>query len=435
MHKKQWISVLILVMISTLLQGCGVEKTSGGTSSSIPVQVMELASQNDVGFSGKVIPEQEVKIVSKVSGRVTSINAEEGAKVKKGDVLLQLETGDLEKQFRQADAGLTVAKAKLEDTRNGARQPEIDAAASALAQAKAGLENAKAAAQQAESGYQLAKNTYDRIRVLHENGAVSKAELEKSTFEFDKAEAGRDQALAGKQSSEAAVAAAQAKLELVKDGATQNTIVALEAEVNRMTATVELAQSALDNTVITAPIDGIVAIRSVSLGEMVQPGASIVTLVNMDSVQVELSVTEDQIHKFQNGTNVDVTLQSVPGETFPGKIKFISPVSNEDSTTFPVKVTVNNEKGALFAGMIAEVHINGAAKNQVELPTSSLVSKDGKKYVVSIVNGKAHYVEVKPKEKDENWVFVKESADLKSDTQIVVRPTVEITEGTPLETK
>ncbi|WP_166244781.1 efflux RND transporter periplasmic adaptor subunit [Paenibacillus turpanensis] len=434
-HVKQWIPAVLVLTTAAMLQGCGLtDASTGAEGSAVPVQTIKLSSAAaDAGFSGKVIPDQEVKVVSKVSGRVASVVAEEGAKVKKGDVLLQLEKEDLEKQLRQAEAALVAAKAKLADVRNGARQQELDAAASALKQAQAGLASASAVVEQAESGYRLATNIYNQLRNQYDStSAVTRDDLERGTFEFDKAKAGYEQALAGKQSAEAAVAAAQAKLDLTKAGATENTVIAMEAEVERLTATAELAQSALDHTAITAPIDGIVVKRSVSAGEMAQAGTTVLSLVNMDRVQVELSVMENQIGKLQAGAAVTVSVQNVPNETFPGTITFVSPVSNANSTTFPVKVTVDNAKGLLFAGMIAQVHVSDAAQAQLEVPSSALVTRDGKTYLVSVIDGKAHYVEVTAKEKSPSLAYVRASG-LTASSRIVVQPTDSITEGTPLK--
>ncbi|CRF29068.1 copper/silver efflux system membrane fusion protein CusB [Mycobacterium tuberculosis] len=162
---------------------------------------------------------------------------------------------------------------------------------------------------------------------------------------------------------------------------------------------------------------------------MAQPGVPIISLVNMDQVQVELTVADSQITKVNVGTPVNVKVQSLPDQLFQGTISFVSPVSNPNSNTFPVKVKVDNKDGLLFAGMVAEVHIEGAGDSRIEVPKSAIVKKENKEYLFTMDNDTAHLVEVKTEEKNQDWVYVQPNDKIKGDQQIVVNPGDKLTDG------
>lgn len=428
----KWIVPTLLTVAAVgILQGCSdTSDASGANPASVPVKVIKLGQFTDPGLSGKIIPDQDIKIVSKVSGKVAGVNVQEGDKVKKGDILVQLETDDLSQQVKQAQSGVTAAEAKLADAQAGARAQEIQGLESAVNMAQGAYEQATAALQQAGAALDLSTKTYNRLRNMYDSSSsVTQEDLDKGTLDYEKAKAGYEQAQAAQKAAVAQVEAAKAKLEQARIGPTDNTLKALQAEVDRLKAGLELANNSLNNATITAPIDGVVVKKSISPGEMAQPGVPIISLVNMDQVQVELTVADSQITKVNVGTPVNVKVQSLPDQLFQGTISFVSPVSNPNSNTFPVKVKVDNKDGLLFAGMVAEVHIEGAGDSRIEVPKSAIVKKENKEYLFTMDNDTAHLVEVKTEEKNQDWVYVQPNDKIKGDQQIVVNPGDKLTDG------
>lgn len=437
-QQRLWIPVAVFTLaMAGLLSGCSISgKGAAAELSELPVKVMKLGQVADAGLSGKINPDQEVKIVSKISGKVLSVPVEEGAKVAKGDVLVQLETDDLVQQVKQAESALAAAKAKLADTQAGARTQELQAAQSAVSAAEGAYEQASAAVDQAKAAFDLASATYNRLRNAYDSSSsVSDEDLDRGTLDYEKARTGYEQAQAAKKAAAAQVEAARSKFDLLRAGATDNTLAALQAEVDRLTAALELANSNLKNASVTAPTDGIVVKKSIQPGEMAQPGVALFSVVNMDRVQIELSVADNQVGNLKTGAAVDVKVPDVPGQTFSGTITFVSPVSNPNSSTFPVKVTVDNKDGLLFAGMIAEVHPKDSAANKLEVPKSAILKKDGKEYVVVADNHTAHLTEVKTAEKNQDWLYVDSGAALHAGQLIVVNPSGNITDGEKLKTE
>jgi HlyD family secretion protein len=432
-----WFSSVLSLALIGALSGCGdagAGSQTNGAAAEVPVKVIKLGQVTDAGWSGKINPNQEVKIVSKISGKVSAVNVEEGTHVKKGDVLVQLETDDLVQQLKQAESGVIASNAKLADTQAGARSQEIRAAESTVRAAEATQAQTEATVEQGKAGFELATNSYNRLRNLFDSSSsVTKEDLDRGKLEYEKARTGYEQAQAASQAAAAQVDAARAKLELAQAGATDNTITALKADVDRLNAVVELANNSVNNAAITAPSDGIVIKRSIQPGEMAQPGVALFSVVDMNQVQVELSVTDTQIGKVKAGTAVEVKAANVPDQTFPGTIAFVSPVSNANSNTFPVKVTVDNKDGLLFAGTIAEVHMKNTVQNRLEVPKSALIKKDGKDYVAKIESGTARLVEVKASDKNQDWAYLESSSNLQAGQQIVVNPNDKIVDGAKLK--
>ncbi|TVY05665.1 efflux RND transporter periplasmic adaptor subunit [Paenibacillus cremeus] len=418
-----------------VLPGCGSAVSGQAQAAGESVQLMKLGQTATAGLSGKIIPDQDIKIVSKVSGKVAAVNVQEGTKVAKGDVLVQLETTDLEEQVKQAASSLEGAQAKLGDTEAGARKQEIDGLQSTVDAAQGAYDQATAAVEQAKAALDLSTSTYNRLRNAYDsNSGVTKEDLDKGTMDYQRTQAAYAQAQAAQKAAGAQVQGASSKLQLAKVGATDNTIKALKSDVERLGAGLELANSSLSNATVTAPIDGMIVKKSISVGELAQAGVQILSLVNMDQVQVELSVADSQIAQVKTGMPVDVTVANLPGKTFKGVIAFVSPVSNANSNTFPVKVKMDNKDGQLFAGMVAEVKLNGTQDSRLEVPKSAIVKKDQKEYVfVADNNHTAHLVEVKTEEKNQSWVYVQASDKLKANDQIIVNPTDKISEGTQVK--
>jgi HlyD family secretion protein len=431
---KVIVPVLLMLTAAGVLSGCGASGAGQTDSTGVPVQVIKLGQPVTGGLSGKIIPDQDIKIVSKAAGKVTAVNVQEGSKVKKGDVLVQLETDDLGQQVKQAESSIAAAQAKLADTQAGARTQEIQGLQSAVNAAKGAYGQATAAMEQAKAALDLSTSTYSRLRNNFDSSSgVTQEDLDKGTLDYEKAKSGYGQAQAAQQSAAAQVQGAEAKLEQAQVGPTDNTIKALQADVDRLNAGLELANSSLNNATITAPIDGIIVKKSISPGEVAQPGMQILSLVNMDQVQVELSVADSQITQVKVGMPVDVNIQNVPDKSFQGTIAFVSPVSNPNSNTFPVKVKVDNKEGLLFAGMVAEVKLNAGQQSRLEVPKGALIKKDQNEYLFTTDNNTAHLVEVKTEEKNQDWLYVQPNDKIKANQQIIVNPTDKIAEGTKVK--
>ncbi|MFM1653918.1 efflux RND transporter periplasmic adaptor subunit [Brevibacillus sp. B_LB10_24] len=395
--------VFTLLSASALIfTGCSDPSASASQQDLPAVQVIKVASAGSSGLmaSGKVAPFQSVQVVSKIAGKIAEVKVDEGSKVTKGQTVIQLESDDYVQQVQQARAGISGAEARLADLKAGSRSQQIAQLQSGVDQAKASLDTAQ--------------KTYDRMKSLFDSGAISQADLDKVALDLERAKAGYDQA--------------KAQLDLAQEGATPASIQALAAEVERSRTSLNIAETALANTAIKAPIDGEVVSRAVDPGEMAQPGVALMTVVSMNKVKVEASVPQEQINQVKKGSHVSVKVDGLPDKTFQGTVDFISPVSDQNSSTFPVKVIVDNPDGLLKAGMVAQVYFTDKPEEQrIELPASALLTKDGKTYIFKVDAGVVHQAEVSTEPKNADWVYVK--SGVQNGEQIVLNPGDQLTDG------
>ncbi|GIO02659.1 efflux RND transporter periplasmic adaptor subunit [Brevibacillus laterosporus] len=404
MNKRQKGIAGTFAIMALLLGGCSNNSDNEVANAPIVQTMKVVATTNSSGLmaSGKIVPDQQVQVVSKLSGRVANVNVKEGDRVKKGTVLATLENAELVQQVRQAEAGIVASQAKLNDTKAGARQQDLDRLNSAL--------------QQAKMGWDVAQKTYDRMKALFDTGAVPQAELDKASLALEQAKSGYEQT--------------KAQLDLAKAGATSNSITALQADVTRQKAGLDLAKTTLSNSTITSPIDGMIAIRNIEPGEMAAPSIPLMTIVNMDTVVIKASVPQEQVNHLKKGQTVQVVVNK--DKKMIGTIDFISPVSDANSTTFPVKIRVKND-GSLLAGMIAEVYFGTDAQvaTGVEIPKSSVIDQDGKKFVYKVDGNTVHMTPVEVTEKNSDWLYAK--SGVAANDQIVTQPAKDLHDGSQVQ--
>jgi membrane fusion protein (multidrug efflux system) len=140
----------------------------------------------------------------------------------------------------------------------------------------------------------------------------------------------------------------------------------------------DLARSEMAKTVLKAPIDGVMGTREMDIGEYVTPQATVATLMDVNSVFVELGIVERDIERIRLQQRVKVSVDSVPNQTFEGRIDNLAPVIEGKSRTLTAKVKVENPKGQLLPGMFARAEIAVFEKpDALVIPTSALRDADG----------------------------------------------------------
>lgn len=369
--RKTCYILLVLILIS-MAAGCGNKPAATSEPEKIvPVktafsQIEDLAEYQS--FPGEVQAAGEVGIFAKMSGKVEHILVREGEEVKKGQVLIKLEQKDVLSQVNQAKAGYDAALAQLESLKNGQLPQQIAQLESAFNQAQANFKNAEA--------------NYNRMKSLMEQGAVSKQQFDSVELQYKVA----------KEQFESA----KTQLTLTKEKTGPESISAAEAQVSQAKAALAAAQTVLDNTLITSPIDGTVGFISVKAGQTISAGMQVATVGDLKNVEIEINVTEDRISALKNGQEADVTVDSANVQAAKGKIVSISPFKNPVTLVYPVKVQVPNEGGVLKSGMFARVKlIVGFHQKVVTVPEDAVVAYDGTKLVYTVEDGraKAHKVE------------------------------------------
>jgi len=294
-------------------------------------------SEKNVITASGTIEAIEVNVASKVAGQLLTLAVDEGAKVKPGDVLATVDHATADIQLRQAEAGVRLAEAQLALIVKGARSEDI--------------RQAEAALKQADTALKTAADDARRMRELFETGSVTSKQR-------DDAEA-RLTVAAAQQSASAEALGKMRRL------ARPEEIQAAEARLAQARAAADLLAKTIADSTITAPAGGIITHKAVEAGELVTPGATIVTLTDLDSVYVMIYITEKELGRVRLGDTAEIRIDAFPDRPFEGKITYISPEAEftpknvqtkEDRVklVFGVKVEIENKDGLLKPGLPAD---------------------------------------------------------------------------------
>ena len=246
---------------------------------------------------GRVEPSSEdIKIGSELSGRLKSVNVEEGDAIQRGQVLAELENADYRAQVESSRANVIAKQAVLRKVINGARRQERDEARSAVNEASAVSENAK--------------SELHRRQELFSAGVVSREELERYAREADVAQAKYE--------------AAVQQHALVDDRAREEDQSLAEADLQLAQAQLDEAQARYDKTFIRSPIDGTVLRKHHRSGESVSNSSTVpdpvLTIGDRKTLRVRVDVDETDVSKVNVGQKAYVTADAFGRQKFWGHV-------------------------------------------------------------------------------------------------------------------
>lgn len=273
------------------------------------IRLNSRVSTDDARVKGTMIT-----VSPKVDGRVAEVLVKEGDAVTQGQVIARLEQREYENQVAQAMANLAVAKAKLAAAISGNRPQEV-------AQA-----NAKVLEEQAL--YQNTKRNYDRDVALFQKGAVSSQQLDASEAVY--------------MSAKAQYQASQEQYSLSKEGTRSEDIEVAQAYVEQAKATLENAKIQLQDTVIKAPSDGTIGLKSVEVGELVAVGKPLFNITNLGDIWIGANIEETSVGKINLGNRAEFTVDAYPGETFTGEVIETGPASGSQFAVLPTENSAGN---------------------------------------------------------------------------------------------
>jgi HlyD family secretion protein len=353
-----WGSVVGVLVL--LIAGGVFAATRGGTkidpSKLAKVEKGDLAKS--VVATGKVTPITKVEVKSKASGIVKKLLVDYGDRVKKGQLLAQLDKIEIEAQVAQSSAGLEAAEANLKSSQADFERAKVDAEGPDVP---------------------VFKRAYDRAISMAKDGVVSASAL-------DDAEKNYTMALNKQNVSKAQVTVLKAK------------IAQAQANVAQDQANLTQLHEQLSYTDIISPIDGIVLSRDVEMGDAVSSilvlGSSatlVMTLGDTSEVYVKGKVDESDIGKVYLGQRARIKVESFKDKTFDGKVTKISPmgVEKDNVTTFEVRVSIQNPGGELKAEMTANAEIIlDEHKNVLQIPEGAILYDKDKKASVEVPDPK-----------------------------------------------
>lgn len=169
---------------------------------------------------------------------------------------------------------------------------------------------------------------------------------------------------------------------------------AAEAQLANARAMLANAQKQLNKATVVAPFSGVVSVRSVSAGDVVQPGGAVYTIVNPSSMRLEASVPADQLSAVRIGAPVDFTVNAYPNRQFTGRVTRINPVADPSTRQVRIIVSLPNAGGALVGGLFADGHVASEVRTSPVIPFGAVDERGLKPYVMQIKNGVVQKSEV-----------------------------------------
>jgi HlyD family secretion protein len=287
-----------------------------------------------------IIEAVKTEIKAQAQGEVKQILVQEGQKVKKGDVLCRLDEEKLRIQLSQVKAGQDAAQAKLKLAKMGTKKEMIAVAKNQV----------EIAAKQLE----LAEKDAERLARLFSQGSVSLSQKERADL--------------ARKTAQEQHKNTQENYQMALRGREKEEIEMVEAEIQGLIAQEQYLLRLIQDTEIRSPVDGILEIRHIEIGELALPGAILFSLIDLEQTYVQAYVPEKYTGRVKLGSEVAVSCDSYPGKIYKGKVNYISDeaefapknIQTKEERlklVYMIKSYLENEAGELKPGMPVDVKI------------------------------------------------------------------------------
>lgn len=334
------------MVLAVLLLGAvifGMQKWRGPQVPAVQVQSQALV--RTLQFSARVETRSRVGVGSTVVGRVEAVAVREGDAVQAGQVLVQLESAELQAAMLQSQASLAQAQAQLANVRTNSRignQAQVAQAQASVVQAQA---------------------DWVRHQKLVEQGFLSQASIDEKRKALDVAKAQRQ--------------AAQAQAAASADGGAE--LKAAQAQVLQAQAALSAAQAKLAQMRITAPSAGKVLLRDVEVGQIVQPGTALLQLALEGPTLIVAQVDERFLEQLREGQSAEVVADAFAERRLPAKLLSIAPGVDAQRGAVEVKLALDGAAPAfLREDMTLSVAVQTGSKDSaLVLPLQALQGGQG----------------------------------------------------------
>lgn len=297
------------------------------------------------------VQRQIVPVNSRVQGYIKEIRFKEYEPVKKGDTLVIIDDADMRLRVAQANADYQNALAgrTVADRSVGVASANVAVSEASIAEAKVLMENAAV--------------DLERYRKLLEKDAVTRQQYDGAETDY-KAKKARYEMLARQRSATSSVVAE-----------TRQRIAQNDAGIKLAKALLETAELNLSYTVITAPCDGYASRKEIQIGQLVQPGQTLLDIVDGSEVWITANYKETQLKHIHPGSEVEIKVDAIPDKTFTGKVVSLSTATGAALSLLPqdnsagnfvkvrqripvrIELTDNADLNLLRAGMNVECEV------------------------------------------------------------------------------
>ncbi|MCO6043878.1 HlyD family efflux transporter periplasmic adaptor subunit [Aeoliella sp. ICT_H6.2] len=303
--------------------------------------------RSSVDYVSGFIEADEIRVGSRVGGRVAAVHIEEGQRVTAGQTLFELEPYDLLEREREAIEQLATRQAEFERLANGFRPQEIAQAKARFERQQAVLDKlragprqeeidaARARVQVSQAELSLAKRKFERREELLSSNSITREEFEEASEQIHVAQGlanvrqeELDLLLAGTREEEIREAVAQVEEArqawmLAQEGSRKEEVQAAKAARDAAAAALEVVRAQKEELTVQSPVDGVVEALDLQKGDLAPAGGPVLSIMDMSHLWVRAYVPQNRVG-LQVGEQLPITVDSLPGQRMVGRITFIS---------------------------------------------------------------------------------------------------------------
>lgn len=411
--KPIFIILLLLISASTIIPFINMNKSDLDKTNTtqnilnlkeekaVETYNIKLEDLNDeIDILGQIIFYEKINISSKVTGRLEKLKIQEGQKVKKRQILAEVERLPLLLNLKQQKSELKIAQKSYELTKakyqNALKSVEIKLKS---------INKAKVSVYDKKITYENMNRTLKNKQKLFEIGGISVSDLEsikaKHTSlktEYLHAKSDLQIQMVGYRDQDIISEGYKVpkdkkkRLEIIKKINTKIERAELSAslaKIDQAKKSLESTNIMLRETYIRSPIDGIIASKNMEAGEMIKADSTIGVVIDISKVFVSFNISERDLINIKQNQKVNFSVDALDNKSFTGTIKRITPFLDAKTRTAEVKAEVNNTDKSLLPGMFARAKIMlGKRKDKIIVPISALIKKTGSDGEVFILKKK-----------------------------------------------
>lgn len=371
-------AVCLLTLLALSSIGCGKHEPAAPEEESllpkepVPVEAVKVEAASlrptlDLVGTMVAVPERVAVVSPQLGGWIEKVHVVDGQAVHAGDLLVTLDPRIAQVDLERARATVAEKQAVVARLKRGFLPQELEVARQDRDKARATMEGLR--------------GELDALQKLVARKDISKVQLESKSKAF--------------QSAEAALASAEAHLKLLEEGTRPEMVAEAEALLDSAQAGLHHAKLLVELCSITSPIDGIVVRLLARQGQHFSQATPLATITDLSEVFVHLRIPGAEFANVQEGTPVEITVTSLPGRTFPGKIVRINGEADPLTGNIDAFAAVTNETTLLRPGLGCRARVSlPEIPDALSVPTSAIADHAGKAIITVIREYKALEVEV-----------------------------------------
>lgn len=342
-------ALIILIAVGAAIWKNNAQKNvkKGSNTPIVSVELFTARQQpleKQITMVGQTVADAQIDIMPKYAGRVVSVPVQLGDKVMAGQVLLVQDTGDITLSLAQNNADVRQAQATLVET-----QATYDANL-----------------QKGQADYDRTVTNYERYKTLYDKGGISRETLDSTYQTMINAKATLDTLI--NQSVNGEPASLEGK----------------RAAAAKSVSAGEALEKQRADLILRAPRDGVIVYRQVEEGSFIQAAQKVLSLVDTSQVYVDCLVSEQEAAGLALGMTPGIEISSL-GQTFAGKIIFISTAKESSSQSYKIRLSIDDPEHKLKSGLFARAQVLTQLRSAALLvPKSAILAKNGRSYVYII---------------------------------------------------